>query len=247
MQGNDIELKEAKAEIEVLAEVIKEQEETIAEKSDLVNGLLAEVDDALTVKEEAEARAIKAEAKVEDLEDLVDTLRQNMVELLKQRGGGPAEKQADEVEEATDPPASLDEVIDRMIGAADGAEGVVLTEQAVKAARMMTNYKRWERMLDAVQAVIDCAEAYHSGQLAGSFLEFFEDRGYKYRHTNPAAYAYPGYEIDHKDKRVVMEPHLAVDGNSTRERVLRIHWYIDEDERTFVIGHVGKHLPDGTT
>ena len=34
---------------------------------------------------------------------------------------------------------------------------------------------------------------------------------------------------------------------SVRSEVNRIYWFELKDERTFVVGHVGRHLPDRTT
>lgn len=40
-----------------------------------------------------------------------------------------------------------------------------------------------------------------------------------------------------------MEPHLKVDQGTTPNQCLRVYWYIDEEERIFVVGHIGRHLP----
>lgn len=52
------------------------------------------------------------------------------------------------------------------------------------------------------------------------------------------------YEVKYKDGAVLLEAHLKIDEATSPDQCLRIYWYVDQDERALVIGHVGRHLPD---
>lgn len=53
---------------------------------------------------------------------------------------------------------------------------------------------------------------------------------------NPDSYCFT-----HKGERVSLGPHLQI------SRGERVYWYVDEEDRQFVINHIGQHLPDSTT
>jgi hypothetical protein len=44
----------------------------------------------------------------------------------------------------------------------------------------------------------------------------------------------------------MLGPHLLL-GKGSPDTCLRIYFYIDEELRAFVVGHVGRHLGDTTT
>jgi len=56
----------------------------------------------------------------------------------------------------------------------------------------------------------------------------------KARHPN-------AYYFTYKGSRVSVGPHVQISGGE------RVYWYQDEDDRQFVVNHVGGHLPDSTT
>jgi hypothetical protein len=51
------------------------------------------------------------------------------------------------------------------------------------------------------------------------------------------------YTRTYRGEPVVLGPHFRRDGR----QILRVYCYLDEERRLVVVGHVGGHLPDGTT
>jgi hypothetical protein len=49
------------------------------------------------------------------------------------------------------------------------------------------------------------------------------------------------YEFTHEGERVVLSPHVDI------SRGERVYWYNDDENRQFVVNHIGQHLPDSTT
>jgi hypothetical protein len=129
-------------------------------------------------------------------------------------------------------------------------DGVVILDAARQSAYALTNYRSPERMYKAVVAVIRGAELYFTNELGQSVSDYFGSLGLRYRKHNPVARSRrfrSHYTISYNGVEVTMEPHLVVDTGVTRDQCLRIYWYVDEDTRRWVIGHIGAHLPDGTT
>jgi len=54
------------------------------------------------------------------------------------------------------------------------------------------------------------------------------------------------YEMSYKGKRVSIEPHLAL-GKGGPETCLRIHFYADEQDKRFIVAHVGRHKTNTRT
>ena len=52
----------------------------------------------------------------------------------------------------------------------------------------------------------------------------------------------PAYARTYRDRTVQLGPYIAR-GSGAPTAVLRIHWYVDTDERVLVVGHVGGPLP----
>ena len=50
------------------------------------------------------------------------------------------------------------------------------------------------------------------------------------------------YEITYKGKKEFLGPHIKL-GKAKAAHILRIYFYIDREEKQFIVGHVGKHLP----
>ncbi len=47
--------------------------------------------------------------------------------------------------------------------------------------------------------------------------------------------------------RILLGPHVALGDGGSADSIFRLYWYLDDDERQFVIGHAGRHLDDSTT
>ena len=55
------------------------------------------------------------------------------------------------------------------------------------------------------------------------------------------------YVRTHNGTRIILGPHVKLGKGTSAGNLARIYWWVDEDTRQFVIGHVGRHLEDGTT
>jgi len=54
------------------------------------------------------------------------------------------------------------------------------------------------------------------------------------------------YTVRYGDRQVQLGPHLRF-GHGPPDSCARIYWYVDQDQRLLVVGHVGRHLRDGTS
>lgn len=54
------------------------------------------------------------------------------------------------------------------------------------------------------------------------------------------------YTVHYGDRHVLLGPHLRF-GHGPPHSCARIYWYVDEDQRLLVVGHVGRHLRDSTS
>lgn len=118
------------------------------------------------------------------------------------------------------------------------------TEDSIKD---FATYESPRRLYEALSTIDDAAAAWQEGTLGPGFGAYFTERGYEYSQRNPAAYARrtkAQYQRIYDGATVTIEPHLKVDQASSPDQCLRIYWYVDDQEKRLVIGHVGRHLPD---
>lgn len=145
-------------------------------------------------------------------------------------------------------PSSVEEAVGR--AAAEYGEEMVFLDEAFSSARE-TPFSRPVQALCALRALGDCARERMSmpeGQKLVGVKEWFK--------TNAArcpGVKYKGFESDltmakygtertfqHNGKKIEMQRHLAL-GAGVANAMLRIH-FEEDDEKRFVIGHVGRHL-----
>jgi hypothetical protein len=202
--------------------------------------------------DEADRDKRRLEAELADRDDLVSSLREQLD--AKDKAFADMARAMQPVESEPTSPAyagPIATVADAMSRFLDevGADAIVL-DQAKESAREFAGYNDPEKLYAALRDVAEASRRYGDNTLGVSFQQFFQSRGWVYKPRNPVAYdrRYKAhYQIEYNGERVTMEPHLAIDVGTTRDQCLRIYWYVDEDERVFVIGHIGYHLPDGTT
>ena len=132
--------------------------------------------------------------------------------------------------------------------AAERCEHLVILEEAVASARR-SPYRQPARLWQALEAMDDVAAAWGRGQLPTGFRDAFAALGFSFSsNVSPTAlgkYA-QDYERTYGGRVATLGPHLAL-GRGSPEACCRIYWYLDEDRRRFVVGHVGAHLRDSTT
>ena len=96
----------------------------------------------------------------------------------------------------------------------------------------------------ALRAVAAAADRFAAGTLDGGFHRFFQEAGFQYAGSvsfTAATKWVRDYERMHEGKKITLGPHLKL-GTGGSDTCLRIYWWIDEEARKLVIGHVGKHL-----
>ncbi len=171
-------------------------------------------------------------------EDNVRALSMNRVT----ESGSDAEVAGDDAQEA---PRTVAEAVE---WAAERCPHLVVLDDAIAAARR-SPYRQPGRVWQALRAMDDVAAAWDEGQLPGGFREAFTGRGFDFAsNVSPSALGrYPqDYERTYDGRVVALGPHLGL-GRGSPEACCRVYWYLDEDRRRFVVGHVGHHLRDSTT
>lgn len=106
-------------------------------------------------------------------------------------------------------------------------------------------FQRPEVVLDALRTLDALAGSWRDGGLTGPFMVAARAAGLPWRpaisRTAQTQYR-DDYLRRHRDGEVMLGPHLAW-GNSP-DNALRIDLHLDRDNRTVVVGHVGRHLRD---
>lgn len=149
-------------------------------------------------------------------------------------------------EVAVAPPASIVEALERL--SAEHPDAVVILPDAYDSARE-TRYPHIDRATEALLAVGRVAQGWHDGTLGTSFDNAFTERGFDLRRVSEITQGrHPGeYGRTYGGRRVMVGPHVALGDGGSTDTIFRAYWYLDEAERKFVIGHVGRHLEDSTT
>jgi hypothetical protein len=130
---------------------------------------------------------------------------------------------------------------------AEAGDHIVYLDTAVASVQAFASYDDPRKLYEALTLINDAANAWQNDSLGAGFGAYFNERGYGYSQRNPAATARPTrayYRRSYNGDTITMEPHLKVDESSKPDQCLRVYWYIDDDGKKLVIGHVGRHLPD---
>jgi hypothetical protein len=128
-----------------------------------------------------------------------------------------------------------------------GLDLCVYLDEAQASVDAFANYASPRRLYEALTVLNEGAAAWQSGALGPGFGAYFTERGYEYSQRNPAALARrtrAAYQRRYAGETVTMQPHLKVDQASSPDQCLRVYWYVDEQRKRLVVGHVGRHLPD---
>ncbi len=110
-------------------------------------------------------------------------------------------------------------------------------------------YRQPEKVLLALERIDDIAGRFAADNLQGGLRAAFEDAGLQYgadiSDTAKTQFRRE-YERRYAGRVVLLGPHVRL-GTGPPHACARIYWFVDEDRRRFVIGHVGKHLRDTNT
>ena len=149
---------------------------------------------------------------------------------------------------APEPPDEPSSVLEAVEWAADRCAGLVFLDDARESARRAT-YRQPARVLRALLAMDRAVLAWQQDQLDGGFRNVLADQGVDYGHGLSTATLgrFPHeYKRTYRGKRIELGPHVRL-GRGSPEACCRIYFYLDEDARLCVVGHVGNHLSDRTT
>ncbi len=193
-------------------------------------------------------RLIEVEARAEHLAEENERLRRALGQVREAMGAPEDEEEATEVEPGG--PASVLEAVEQ---AAGRVGHLVLLPDAFESAED-SPFRRPQMVLDALLKLDELARLYAEpggiGESIGSVarrlgLDWIPDTtdwgGTRGRH----------YEVNWKGQKFRLGPHIRLGTGAGAGSTARIYGFFfdgdDEQGRTFVVGHVGRHLPDSTT
>jgi hypothetical protein len=193
-------------------------------------------------------RIIELEATVESLSDENERLRRAMGQVRDAMGAG-----GDAAEPETPDEEAPESVVDAVRIAAERVQHLVLLDDAFESAED-SPFRRPQLVLDALLKLDELARLYAEpggiGESIGSVarqlgLDWIPDTtewgGTRGRH----------YEVSWKGQKFRLGPHIRLGTGAGAGSTARIYGFFydgdDEQGRTFVVGHVGRHLPDSTT
>jgi hypothetical protein len=224
-------------------------EATAAKAGDAVaapdaGGAAAAEIDALT------QRIIELEASAEHLAEENDRLRRALGQVREAMGANGEPAEAGEEAAEAGGPASVLEAVQR---AGERVEHLVLLPDAYESAED-SPFRRPQLVFDALLKLDDLARMYAQpggiGESIGAVarrlgLDWVPDTtdwgGTRGRH----------YEVSWKGQKFRLGPHVRLGTGAGAGSTARIYGFFfdgdDEHGRTFVVGHVGRHLPDSTT
>lgn len=123
---------------------------------------------------------------------------------------------------------------------------LVFLDECFESARRAT-YRQPRRVYDALTAMNEVAGEWARGELSSGFRDAFSKRGFEFAaQMSPTTRGKYGHEYErtYKGRTILLRPHLSL-GRGSPVACCRIYFHLDEDERLFVVGHVGNHLSTG--
>jgi hypothetical protein len=148
------------------------------------------------------------------------------------------------VETAEEPaPTGVLEAVQQAVGR---CKHLIFLPEAFDSAKD-SHYADPERVLANLLLMEQVADDWNSGELTDGPDEAFRQRcsGYRGGISNTAAAMYPDdYRRTYRGREIMLGPHIAR-GTGPANQVLRIYWYLDQENKRIVIGHVGRKLREG--
>lgn len=194
------------------------------------NNLLYELlDDAEQVAKQRAAEVVELQGRNAELErqleavtEELDDVRRSFADVARAQRFGHAPTDFKNMPAVPLTVATAMDCIEQLAANRYYADRIKMSRQAVAAGREFAEYQDPDRLLRAVQAVLEAGALYHDNKLGMPPMEFFKLRGFGYG-------AQPG-------------PHLKVDEATSPDQCLRIYWDVDDDERRWTVTHIGRHL-----
>jgi len=221
----------------LLAERADELPEWAQAYVDQIEDDVREIQDRLDA---AEAEVTEKANRIAALDAELETVKRSFGEVARYQATG-----AGDEEPVVRVPTTVEQAVTWAIE--DAEDRAIFLPSARRSGLSFSNYADPEKLYRAISDVAEASAQFADGSLGMSLGQWFSQRGYGYNPRNNAASAAKtkqSYKIRYNDKDQYMEPHLKVDEATSPDQCLRIYWYVDEEERTFVVGHIGAHLPD---
>ena len=180
--------------------------------------------------------------RVLELEEELEAVRQAFAQVAK------ADAATGDVTEAADntevlPPQTVVEAVTRAQAA---CQYLVILPEALRSASA-SQYKKPVQVLEDLLALDRLAGDWQRGVLTSDFKTAFHEAGLTGYRGGVSDTARQKYEADYRrrygDQTILLGPHLRRGVGAVSE-ILRIYWHADDDERVFVVGHVGEKLRD---
>ena len=197
----------------------------------------ATVDDSFLQEFEAQ---LQENERLADLLEEQDLLVQELQEALETARAGAEEAGDEDIPEVE----SVEEAVRR---AAAEATNVIYLQSAFDSAHE-SEYPNPQQALNDLRAVNRVAARWAEGRLGGDFRHGFAEEDVRFQPGigNLAKGKYRSdYEIEYGGHRCLMGPHLRR-GVGAPVAILRIYWYVDEEAKQLVVGHVGRKLRDAS-
>jgi hypothetical protein len=161
---------------------------------------------------------------------------------LRQRVIEPVEAQA----RAPDEPTTIVQAVEI---AMKECLDLVFLEEALASAKK-SQFPRPALVLTYLRVLNDVAKAWRAGEIdSDGFAAALTSRGvsgYRSGISDTAMGRYKtDYERSYRGEKITLGPHLA-SGVGAITRILRIYWWTDRRDLTFVIGHIGCKLRDAS-
>lgn len=181
--------------------------------------------------------------RVEQLEGDIAAQQQAFVDLTREYASPATEVDAEESIDVETVRDAVDSV------GQDYSDVLVFLPEALDSADEST-YPNVPKLHAALLTLGDVARAWRDGKLTAGFASAFRDAGLDYAPDVSEVTVGRGrgeYERRYGEHEIRLGPHLRLGRGTSAGNIARIYWWIDEDSRQLVIGHVGRHLRDGTT
>jgi hypothetical protein len=192
-------------------------------------------------------RIIELEARAEHLAEENERLRRALGQVRVAMGDEEA------VEEEEPLPGEPNSVLEAVQLAADRVQHLVLLDDAFESAED-SPFRRPQLVYDALLKLDELARLYaEPGGVGESIGSIARQLGLDWI---PATSDWGGprgrhYEVAWKGKKFRLGPHIRLGTGAGAGSTARIYGFFfdgdDDHARTFVVGHVGRHLPDSTT
>lgn len=214
---------------------LRAQLESFGASHEAAKALLDDVGRIETERDELQLRVWDLESEKSNLQREVERLKESMRQISQAT-----------TEEAATAEVEIDRVSTAVIVAAERFKHLRFLDSAYASAKK-SNYNWPDRVYDAFEGLDELADLRQRGSLGIDIESWLGERGIEYAaHLSPTTRSKHGrhytFKVDGTDR--MMEEHLVFGNDGDPDRCLRVHMSWDPAAGQWVIGHVGRHLPN---